>query len=155
MRNKTDLYAKEQDALIEEILRILELDEHRSWVLYDVENDPDKQNRLMGLIPSIRKFLSFSTIRNIVNPLQTAMSVVSKLSEGDFTVQIDINKNDELGKMLLSIHDMVDHLSASISQIRKLSLEIGKSSSELGNVSANLNNSSQDMACLLYTSRCV
>lgn len=98
------------------------------------------------VITGIILFLSFSTIRNIVNPLQTAMSVVSKLSEGDFTVQIDINKNDELGKMLLSIHDMVDHLSASISQIRKLSLEIGKSSSELGNVSANLNNSSQDMA---------
>ena len=98
------------------------------------------------VITGIILFLSFSTIRNIVNPLQTAMSVVSKLSEGDFTVQIDINKNDELGKMLLSIHDMVDHLSASISQIRKLSLEIGKSSSELGIVSANLNNSSQDMA---------
>ena len=98
------------------------------------------------IITGIILFLSFSTIRNIVNPLQTAMSVVSKLSEGDFTVQIDINKNDELGKMLLSIHDMVDHLSASISQIRKLSLEIGKSSSELGIVSANLNNSSQDMA---------
>ncbi|MBL0262927.1 MAG: methyl-accepting chemotaxis protein [Leptospiraceae bacterium] len=98
------------------------------------------------IITGIILFLSFSTIRNIVNPLQTAMNVVSKLSEGDFTVEIDINKNDELGKMLLSIHDMVDHLSASISQIRKLSLEIGKSSSELGNVSANLNNSSQDMA---------
>ena len=98
------------------------------------------------IITGIILFLSFSTIRNIVNPLQTAMEVVGKLSQGDFTVEIDINKNDELGKMLLSIHDMVGHLSTSIVQIRKLSLEIAKSSSELGNVSANLNNSSQDMA---------
>ncbi len=98
------------------------------------------------IITGIILFLSFSTIRNIVNPLQTAMEVVGKLSQGDFTVEIDINKNDELGKMLLSIHDMVGHLSNSIIQIRRLSLEIAKSSSELGNVSANLNNSSQDMA---------
>ncbi len=98
------------------------------------------------IITGIILFLSFSTIRNIVNPLHTAMEVVSKLSQGDFTVEIDINKNDELGKMLLSIHDMVGHLSNSIIQIRKLSVEIGKSSSELGSVSANLNNSSQDMA---------
>ena len=52
------------------------------------------------IITGIILFLSFSTIRNIVNPLQTAMEVVGKLSQGDFTVEIDINKNDELGKML-------------------------------------------------------
>jgi hypothetical protein len=68
MRKKTSLYAKEQDAIIEEILRILELDEHRSWVLYDVENDREKQNRLMRLVPSIRKFFSFSTIRGVSEP---------------------------------------------------------------------------------------
>ena len=98
------------------------------------------------IITGIILFLSFSTIRNIVNPLGVAMNVVSKLSQGDFTVEIDINKNDELGKMLLSIHDMVGHLSSSIIQIRKLSTEIAKSSSELGAVSSNLNMSSQDMA---------
>jgi len=98
------------------------------------------------IITGIILFLSFSTIRNIVNPLAVAMNVVSKLSQGDFTVEIDINKNDELGKMLLSIHDMVGHLSSSIIQIRKLSTEIAKSSSELGSVSSNLNMSSQDMA---------
>lgn len=98
------------------------------------------------IITGIILFLSFSTIRNIVNPLGVAMNVVSKLSQGDFTVEIDINKNDELGKMLLSIHDMVGHLSSSIIQIRKLSSEIAKSSSELGAVSSNLNMSSQDMA---------
>lgn len=98
------------------------------------------------VITGIILFLSFSTTRNIVNPLRTAMDVVSRISKGDFTVEIDITKNDELGKMLFSIHDMVEHLSGSIIQIRKLSMEIAKSSNELGSVSANLNNSSQDMA---------
>lgn len=98
------------------------------------------------IITGIILFLSFSTIRNIVNPLGVAMNVVTKLSEGDFTVEIDINKNDELGKMLLSIHHMVEHLSNSIIQIRKLSSEIARSSSDLGSVSSNLNMSSQDMA---------
>ena len=98
------------------------------------------------IITGIILFLSFSTIRNIVNPLRTAMDVVTQLSKGDFTVEIDITKNDELGKMLFSIHDMVEHLSGSILQIRKLSGEIAKSSAELGSVSANLNDSSQNMA---------
>lgn len=41
---------------------------------------------------------------------------------------------------------MVEHLSSSIIQIRKLSSEIARSSSNLGAVSSNLNLSSQDMA---------
>ena len=98
------------------------------------------------IITGIILFLSFNTIRNIIKPLEVAMDVVSKLSQGDFTVEIDINKNDELGKMLLGIHNMVEHLSGSIVQIRKLSSEIAKSSTKLGSVSSNLNLSSQDMA---------
>ncbi|MBK8399314.1 MAG: methyl-accepting chemotaxis protein [Leptospiraceae bacterium] len=98
------------------------------------------------IITGIILYLSFNTIRNIRKPLDTAMDVVSKLSQGDFTVEIDINKNDELGKMLFGIHNMVEHLSSSIIQIRKLSSEIARSSSNLGAVSSNLNLSSQDMA---------
>lgn len=98
------------------------------------------------IITGIILYLSFNTIRNIRKPLDTAMNVVSKLSQGDFTVEIDINKNDELGKMLFGIHNMVEHLSSSIIQIRKLSSEIARSSSNLGAVSSNLNLSSQDMA---------
>ena len=107
MRNKTDLYAKEQDALIEEILRILELDEHRSWVLYDVENDPDKQNRLMGLIPSIRKFFSFSTIRGVSEPHRSPrpwLSMIRQITKSKYHMlscpyQMKVEDNGETKKI--------------------------------------------------------
>lgn len=87
MRKKTALYAKEQDAIIEEILRILELDEHRSWVLYDVENDPAKRARLMALIPEIRKFFSFSDIQGVSEPhrsLRPWLSMIRQITKSKY-----------------------------------------------------------------------
>ncbi len=87
MRKKTELYAKEQDAIIEQILQILELDEHRSWILYDVEADPEKQTRLMKLVPSIRKFFSFSTIRGVSEPHRSPrpwLSMVRQITKSKY-----------------------------------------------------------------------
>lgn len=89
MRKKTELYAKEQDAIIEQILQILELDEHRSWVLYDVETDPEKQHRLMKLVPSIRKFFSFSTIRGVSEPHRSPrpwLSMVRQITKSKYNM---------------------------------------------------------------------
>jgi methyl-accepting chemotaxis protein len=98
------------------------------------------------LIMGFLIYLSWSTIRAIMTPLNIAVDVSSKLSTGDFTVEIDITKNDEFGTMLVGFHDMIGKLSKSVLEIRKLSTSIENSSNNLGAVSTNLNSSSQEMA---------
>lgn len=62
MKLKSTLYKKEQDELVDKIINILELDNENSIILYNLDNDKIKQDKILELIPEIRKYYSFSTI---------------------------------------------------------------------------------------------
>jgi hypothetical protein len=62
MKLKSILYKKEQDKLVDKIINILELDNENSIILYDLDNDKIKQDKILELILEIRKYYSFSTI---------------------------------------------------------------------------------------------
>lgn len=54
MRYKKELYEKEQAEIVDEILEILSLKENKI-TLYELENDLEKQEKIINLIPKIRK----------------------------------------------------------------------------------------------------
>ena len=58
MKLKSILYKKEQDELVDKIINILELDNENSIILYNLDNDKIKQNKILELIPEIRKYYS-------------------------------------------------------------------------------------------------
>ena len=60
MRHKHDLYPEEQKIIKEELLEILGLDEHSSILLSDLDDNLDKQQQVMNLLPRIRTFFSMS-----------------------------------------------------------------------------------------------
>lgn len=45
MRKKTELYKKEQDDIIEKLIQLLELDEQKSTILYELDNTDRKGDR--------------------------------------------------------------------------------------------------------------
>ena len=51
MKLKSILYKKEQDELVDKIINILELDNENSIILYNLDNDKQKQEKILGLIP--------------------------------------------------------------------------------------------------------
>ncbi len=55
MRNKSDLYKSEQIKISNKIIEILELDENEQIILYHLDHDKIKTDRIMALIPDIRK----------------------------------------------------------------------------------------------------
>ena len=61
MRKKTELYATQQDEMIEKIIDILDLDEENSITLYELDNDKAKTDKLLALIPELR--LSFLILK--------------------------------------------------------------------------------------------
>jgi len=68
MRLKSELYKKEQIKLSNKIIEILELDENAQIILYYLDNDVEKQNKILKLIPELRKYFSFGFIRGIESP---------------------------------------------------------------------------------------
>jgi len=68
MRLKSELYKKEQDEIIEKIVMILDLENKNTYTLYELDNNIEIQQKIMELIPEIRKWYSFNGIKAIGDP---------------------------------------------------------------------------------------
>lgn len=63
MRLKSELYKKEQEEMCDKIIEILDLPETNTITLYELDNDKEKQKKIIELIPDIRKYFSFIVLR--------------------------------------------------------------------------------------------
>lgn len=68
MRLKSELYAKEQEEIVNKIVRILDLKHTNSYTLYELDNNKEIQNKILELIPEIRKYYSFNGIKAVGDP---------------------------------------------------------------------------------------
>ncbi|MCB1164741.1 MAG: methyl-accepting chemotaxis protein [Leptospiraceae bacterium] len=83
--------------------------------------------------------LGFMTIRSITRPLGEAVVLADRLSEGDLTHQVESVSNDEIGKLMGSLRNMVQRLSGIITQVRE-------NADVLNQVSQQVNASAQTMS---------
>lgn len=89
MRLKSELYKKEQDEIVNKIIEILELDEENSIILYNLDNDKEKQDKILALIPEIRKYYSFTTIIGASEPDKAKrpyLSIIRQLTKSKYTM---------------------------------------------------------------------
>lgn len=68
MRNKHELYARQQHELIEKMIKILELDDNFQITLHHLDHDLAKQEKIMNLIPQIRTWFAFGHIPGAFDP---------------------------------------------------------------------------------------
>ena len=102
MRLKEELYKKEQDEILQKIINIINLDKENSITLYELDNDIKKQNKIMDLIPDIRKYFSLSFVKGIKNPellKRPYLSIIKQILKNNYNIiscdyrkQIDENK---------------------------------------------------------------
>jgi hypothetical protein len=91
MNLKSILYRQEQEEIIERIIYILHLDNNKSISLYGLDNDIEKQNKIMDMIPEIRKFFSFSTIIGASEPHRAKrpyLSIIKQLCKKKYYISV-------------------------------------------------------------------
>jgi len=84
MRYKSELYKKEQLQLSNKIIDILELDKNNQIVLYYLCNDKPKTDKIMALIPELRKYFSFHSIVGLETPEKAKrpwMSIIRQVTK--------------------------------------------------------------------------
>lgn len=95
MKYKSELYKDQQLELANKIINILELDDHKQILLYDLDNDNAKTNKILELIPELRKYFSFGTIRGIENPKALKrpwMSIIRQITKLTHIISIKDKK---------------------------------------------------------------
>ena len=89
MRFKNELYPEEQKAIKSQLLDIIALDDRNSIVLNDIDNDDEKQKRIMNLLPRIRTFFSMSRVTAFAYPEKIQrpwLSIIRHLLKDDYDV---------------------------------------------------------------------
>lgn len=100
MRLKNKLYKKEQEDIADKIIEILELNDEKSITLYDIDNNEDKKQKILDLIPSIRIYFNFKNITGAINPNKVKrpyMSIIRHITRLKYKIKsqgIRIKRNN-------------------------------------------------------------
>ncbi len=109
MRLKSELYKKEQDEIVDKIIKILDLENKTEYTLYELDKNEEIQKQIMGLIPEIRKYYAFNNMKSVGEPnkrkrpwlsiiknlLKTKYNIVSKdfqFTENEIHIRTHIYK---------------------------------------------------------------
>lgn len=90
MRLKSELYKTEQDELVNKIIKILDLDHKNIYTLYELDNNIEIQQKIMELIPEIRKWYSFNGIKAVGDPEKIKrpwLSIIKHLLKSKYKIE--------------------------------------------------------------------
>ncbi len=85
----------------------------------------------------------------ITRPLGSITDLVSKLAEGDFTVQADINSKDEIGQMAGNLNQTIETLSETLSSVQDSSDNVSQASQEIASGNQDLSQRTEEQASSL------
>ena len=90
MRLKSELYKKEQEAIVDKIIKILDLTKKQTYTLYELDKNEDIQNNIMQLIPEIRKYFSFNGLKAVGEPKRIKrpwLSIIKQLTKTKYKME--------------------------------------------------------------------
>jgi len=90
--------------------------------------------------------IAFWVTRSITRPLGRAVGVANSLSEGDFSVTIDVQSRDETGMLLTAMKNMVEKLSQIITEVRGAADNLSSASEEVSATAQSLSQASSEQA---------
>jgi hypothetical protein len=86
---KSELYKKEQEEFSNKIIEILDLPKTNIITLYELDNDKEKQEKIIELIPYIRKYFSFNSIKAVGEPHRIKrpwLSIIKQITKLKYTI---------------------------------------------------------------------
>lgn len=84
--------------------------------------------------------------RGITGPVGMARDAAEKLADGDLRVELDVNRKDELGQMMLALQSMVNKLGQVIRDVGSASDSLASASEEVSATAQSLSQGSSEQA---------
>lgn len=90
--------------------------------------------------------LAFIITRAIVRPIAEVVSVANQLADGDLTAKIKIDRNDEIGKLMTAMQNMMGKLSQVIGEVRSAATALSSASEEVSATAQSMSQGSSEQA---------
>jgi methyl-accepting chemotaxis protein len=90
--------------------------------------------------------MAFTITRGVTRPLSRALDVANRLSHGDLTMQIEVDRKDEVGQLLQAMHNMVVNLSQVVTDVQSGAEALAGASEEVSATAQSLSQASSEQA---------
>jgi len=87
--------------------------------------------------------------RSIAGPLGNAVQALDQIAAGDLTVQLNVDSNDEVGRMGRSLNAAVDGIRIALDEVRGVANEVASASKQLSSASEDISGGAQKQASSL------
>jgi methyl-accepting chemotaxis protein len=87
--------------------------------------------------------------RSVTRPLKMAANLAERVAQGDLSVRIDANGNDEAAQLLRALQSMTEQLSIMVQEVNESSRAINAASSEISSGNLDLSNRTESTAASL------
>ncbi len=101
---------------------------------------------LAGLAIAVGGLLAWFLARSITGPINLAVSVANRLSEGDLTVRIEAVSKDETGQMLQAMQNMITKLSQVVADVNAGAQALSSASEEVSATAQSLSQAASEQA---------
>ena len=91
-------------------------------------------------------FVAVLISNSIASPLSDTAQVLQQVAEGDFTVRMDVQSNDEIGVMAKALNTAIEKISQTMQGIAESAVALAESSSTLDHISVQMSNASSESA---------
>ncbi len=91
-------------------------------------------------------FIAFMLTRSITRPISRAVEIAQRVAEGDLTSRIDVESNDEIGKLLAALRTMNANLRSLIRGARENSKKVSDAACELSTAASQVAASSRSQS---------
>jgi methyl-accepting chemotaxis protein len=112
------------------------------------------QNRNLSFLAlGVALFLALGSIlvigRSIARPLGAAVDVLSQMAAGDLTVTLDIDTQDEVGRMARSLNGAIEGVRSVLDEVRGTANEVASAAKQLSSASEDISDGAQKQASSL------
>jgi len=98
------------------------------------------------IIAAFILFIAFFVSRFITRPLNKAVMVANELSNGNLTVDIEVDTKDEAGQLLIGMKNMLDKLKLIVSDVKSGSDYVASASQQLSSSAQQMSQGATEQA---------
>jgi methyl-accepting chemotaxis protein len=115
----------------------------KSTVMADV-NSLRLKMLLMGLFAIVVLSVLIERVTDrTIRPVKKLTKIITRMSDGDFTVKVDVHGNDEIGQMSRSVEKFIESMKLMLTDISGISQQLLNQSENSDEVSQNMYDAAQ------------
>ena len=146
--------AKNATAVREKFDTLLQMKADRGKQAADEATHQFKSARalVLGLILggiALSILLGWTIARMIVNPLTQGVRLMESVAEGDFTGHINLDSQDEVGRLAVAMNSTVDSMRTALSDVRETADAVASAAEQLSAASQSISSGAQEQASSL------